>query len=62
MVPCFPGNSVGCPESMGIYFHGDYLNLAGSQVRMPTERHVGLQTTEWQHHELQRTCTRNLKI
>lgn len=41
MIPCFPGNSVGWPESMRIYFHGDYLNLARSQVRVPTERHMG---------------------
>lgn len=41
MMPCFHRNSAGWLESMGIYFHGDYLNLAGSQVRVPTERHMG---------------------
>lgn len=59
MMPCFPGNSVGWPESLGISFHGDYLNLAGSQVRVPTER---WKTEEQQCYELQSTCTRGLKI
>lgn len=31
MMPCFPGNSVGWPESEGIYFHGGYLNSAEVQ-------------------------------
>ena len=39
MMPCFSGNSVGWPESLEIYFQGDYLNLAGSQVREPREAH-----------------------
>lgn len=62
MMPCFSGSSVGWPESMEIYFHGDYLNLAGSQVREPAERHVGLKARGWQHYALQRTYTRSLKI
>lgn len=56
MMPCFPGNSVRWPESVGIYFHGGYLNSAGSPARMPAERHMRL------HYELQSSCTRNLKI
>ena len=62
MTPCFPGKLCWMAESMGIYFRGDYLNLVESQVRVPTERHMGLRTKEWQLYELQRTCTRSLKI
>lgn len=54
MISCFP--LLDDLKAGGLYFHGDYLNSAGSPARVPAERHMGL------HYKLQRTCTRSLKI